>query len=151
MQTIRLLHPVLRGKLVPQNPITGSGINTGNRELPFPRALSMKKMKTDYLQQQNILAGALLAKLERIKELWDEISSELDLGDLAEAAHSIASSLEQARATWLSDDFPSDLAMQELRKDASEIASMVEKAARTLNATDLATGDDLGPIVDKTG
>lgn len=81
------------------------------------------------LKQQNDLAEGLIQKLERIKELWGELSSEDDLEDLEKHAHGLAGCLERARETYTDEDFPTGEALQELAREGAILAESVERSA----------------------
>ena len=65
----------------------------------------MKNVKNE-LREQNEMADALIAKLEKIKAIWAELPTVDDLEEIGKAAGSVAASLERAKEAYNGDDFP---------------------------------------------
>lgn len=63
-------------------------------------------MERRELREQNELADSLIAKLERIKALWDEMPDEAQVAKFDQQIGSIADNLERAKTTWNSHEFP---------------------------------------------
>lgn len=78
------------------------------------------------LKQHNDSADALIQKLERIKDLWDQLPTQDDMEDLARSAAQVAGLLEQARETWMDDDVPTLDALQNLAKEAAATAESLD-------------------------
>jgi hypothetical protein len=98
-----------------------------------------KDVIIDY-ERQNEMADALIQKLERIKELWEQLPTEDDLEELEQHAAGVAASLEHASATYMDGDFPTVDSIQELAKVASLLATDLERCER-----DDETDEDGGP------
>ena len=85
-------------------------------------------MTKSELQCQNELADSLIAKLERIKTLWEEMPNEDAMETLVRQADGIASDLEKAKEVYNADDFPSDFHLDELIEKTGRIAQNLEDA-----------------------
>ena len=83
------------------------------------------------LQKQNELADSLIAKLERIKALWDELPSDDYLTNLNRQVEGVAESLKNAAETFQSDEFPSAEYLGELCEKADGLAKAMKEAAES--------------------
>jgi hypothetical protein len=81
---------------------------------------------SDDLEQQNEMADSLIQKLERIKELWEELPTQDEIDELAKSAHSVAVCLVEALETYLDGDFPTVESLQEVGREAATLAEGVD-------------------------
>lgn len=101
-------------------------------------------MAADELREQNELADSVIAKLERIKALWEEMPTEDDLADLCRTAQSIAGSFESIKETWNSNDFPSGPEIEDLNKAVGSIAGGLEQVRDTYQSADFPSVEGSG-------
>ncbi len=80
------------------------------------------------LESQNALADALIEKLKRIKELWEELPSDDNLADVARVAGGIAESLAEAKVAFCDEEFPGEDDLTPIARAASTIASSLQEA-----------------------
>jgi hypothetical protein len=77
-------------------------------------------MTTD-LERQNGLAKELLATLERIKAIWDELPSEDDVERAVKQAEALARSMKTAVCNW--QELPTNQEIEDTVKVAAELDS----------------------------
>jgi hypothetical protein len=100
------------------------------------------------LQPQIDQADILIAKLQQIKTLWDEIPSEDELEDLAKQAGQLAGALESASETFQSDAFPGEEELEDLAKQAAGLAGALESVKETFASDDFPTEDALKSLTE---
>ena len=100
-------------------------------------------MTTTELVRANELADSLIPKLERINALLAGTPTAEDLENMARAAGSIASSLQEASDIFNSDEFPriedADNSLDIYSRLAAEIASSLQEVADTFNSDEFPT------------
>ncbi len=79
------------------------------------------KMTAEELREQNQLADALIAKLERIKDLWEDLPDEDEMEPLDSRLGSIVGSLKEIPELSGAIDFPKAVEFEDLDKQLGSI------------------------------
>ena len=100
------------------------------------------------LQPQIDQADILIATLQQIKALWDEIPSEDELRDLTEQAGRLVGALESASETFTSDDVPTEDELRDLTEQAGRLAGALESVKETFASDDFPTEDAMKSLTE---
>jgi hypothetical protein len=86
-------------------------------------------MSSEELKQQNIMADSLIAKLKRIKKLYEEIPCSHELEEMGKQVGFIGYTLYTILQTVKDDDFPAEGCFDDLIKETAMLKDNLEEVS----------------------